>query len=203
MNAPLSRISWTYACTLLMLFAMTLGRAHADEVNPALRPPKGAQTAVVVFEDLQCPQCRNTSPIVREAGKTYKIPIVIHDFPLPMHSWSFDAAVTAHYFDAQSKEIGYAYRDYIFEHQPEITPGNLRGFSDKFAADHKLALPFVIDPQGKFTAEVNAEKDLGNRIGIHQTPTLYVVSNKAQGKPYVEVTDRTQLYQIIDAMKKQ
>jgi len=44
---------------------------------------------------------------------------------------------------------------------------------------------------------------LGNRIGIHQTPTLYVVSSKPQGKPYVEVTDRTQLYQIIDAMKKQ
>ena len=78
---------------------------------------------------------------------------------------------------------------------------NLRGFADKFAADHKVDLPFVVDPQGKLAAEVNADRALGSRIGIHQTPTIYVVSSKPGGKPYVEVTDRTQLFQIIDAMK--
>jgi hypothetical protein len=28
-----------------------------------------------------------------------------------------------------------------------------------------------------------------------------VVSSKTQGKPFVEVVDRTQLYQLIDAMR--
>ena len=177
--------------------------ASADDLSTVLKPPKGAQLAIVVFEDLQCPQCRLSAPVLRDAGKAYKIPVVRHDFPLPMHNWSFDAAVIAHYFDALSPQLGYDFRDYIFQHQLEIIPTNLRSFAEKFAAEHKADLPFVVDPQGKLAAEVNAERNLGNRIGVHQTPTIYVVSSKPGGKPYVEVTDRTQLYQIIDAMRNQ
>jgi protein-disulfide isomerase len=168
--------------------------------DPALRPPKGNPVAIVVFEDLQCPQCRRDAPLVAQASKTYKIPLLRHDFPLPMHNWSYQAAVNARYFDSHSKQLGNDYRDYVFEHQMEIFPGNLRGFTEKFAADHKVDLPFAVDPQGKLAAEVNADKDLGTRIGINHTPTIYVVSDKP-GKPYVEVTDITQLYQTIDAAK--
>ena len=172
-----------------------------DEVNPVLRPPKGAQVAIVVFEDLECPDCRRAAPLVQEASKTYKIPVVRHDFPLPFHKWSFNAAIIARYFDTRSKQLGNQYRDYIFEHQPEVTAENLRGYSEKFAADHKVDLPFVVDPQGKLAAEVTADRDLGKSIHLEHTPTIYVVSSKTQGKPFVEVVDRTQLFQLIDAMK--
>src|SRR5713101_1614710 len=177
--------------------------ASAQTVDPALRPPKGAQVALVVFEDLQCPDCRRAAPLVAEAGRTYKIPVVRHDFPLPMHNWSFDAAVMARYFDTQSKQLGNDFRDYIFVHQPEIIPTTLRGFAEKFAADHKVDLPFVVDPQGKLAAEVIADRDLGKRVGIAHTPTIYVVSSKPQGKPYVEVKDNSQLFQLIDAMMRE
>ena len=79
--------------------------AFAQEQNPALKPPKGAKVAIVVFEDLQCPDCRRAAPLVAQAGKTYKIPVVRHDYPLPMHNWSFDAAVIARYFDEKSKQM--------------------------------------------------------------------------------------------------
>jgi protein-disulfide isomerase len=174
----------------------------AQDVNPALRPPKGSQVAIVVFEDLQCPQCRREAPLVKEAAKTYKIPLVRHDFPLPMHNWSYQAAIMAHYFDSQSKQLGTDFRDYIFEHQPEIFPTNLRQFSEKFAAEHKVDLPFVIDPQGKLAAEVNAERDLGKAIHLEHTPTIYVVSNNPRGRPFVEVQKPDQeLFQTIDAMR--
>ena len=187
---------------LAILLFFSAFSAWSQDLATELRPPKGAKVAIVVFEDLQCPLCRQTAPLLKQAGKTYKIPVVRHDFPLPMHNWSFEATIAAHYFDARSRALGLEYRDYIFEHQPEITPQNLRSFSDKFAADHKMALPFVIDPQGKLAAEVRAERDEGTRIGLHQTPTIYVVSSKPGGKPYVEVTDRSQLYQMIDAMER-
>ena len=186
-----------FAFLLLLAFA-----ASAQEVNPALRPPKGAQVAIVVFEDLQCPDCRRAAPLLEEASKTYKIPIVVHDFPLPMHNWSFQAAVIARYFDARSKQMGREFRNYIYEHQPEITPDNLRQFAERFAQEHKVDLPFVVDPQGKLAAEITADRDLGQRVGIEHTPTIYVVSNKRQGKPFVEVADRSQLFQLIDAMKQ-
>jgi protein-disulfide isomerase len=185
--------------SVILLLAV---RVYAqDEVNPVLKPPKGAQVAIVVFEDLECPDCRRAAPLVQEAAKTYKIPVVRHDFPLPFHKWSFDAAIIARYFDTRSKQLGNQYRDYIFEHQPEITAENLRGYSEKFAADHKVELPFVVDPQGKLAAEVTADRDLGKSIHLEHTPTIYVVSSKTQGKPFVEVVDRTQLFQLIDAMK--
>jgi protein-disulfide isomerase len=182
---------------------LLVSAAFAQEsVNPALRPPKGSQIAIVVFEDLQCPQCRREAPLVQQAAKTYKIPVVRHDFPLPMHNWSYEAAVMAHYFDSHSKQLGSDFRDYIFEHQPEIFPTNLRQFAEKFAADHKVDLPFVVDPQGKFAAEVNADKELGKSLQLQHTPTIYVVSSKPKGHPFVEVKEpSSELFQTIDAMK--
>jgi protein-disulfide isomerase len=175
----------------------------AQDAPEALRPPKGAQVALVVFEDLQCPQCGRVAPLLAQASRTYKIPLVQHDFPLPMHNWSFDAAVMARYFDTHSKEIGNEFRDNVFAHQMEITPQNLRQFEEKFAADHKIGLPFVVDPDGKLAAAVRADKEVGMGLKIDHTPTVYIVSSKRTGKPYVEVTDTNQLYIMIDAMVKQ
>ena len=99
--------------------------------------------------------------------------------------------------------MGNEFRDYIFANQLEITPDNLRSYAEKFAAEHKVELPFVVDPGGKLAALVNADKELGKEINIQHTPTLYVVSNKRSGKPFVEVVDRSQLYALIDAMIKE
>lgn len=171
----------------------------AQVAPEALRPPKGVPVALVVFEDLQCPQCGRVAPLLVQASKTYKIPLVQHDFPLPMHNWSFDAAVLARYFDTHSKEVGNAFRDTVFAHQLEITPQNLRGFAEKFAAEHKLGVPFVVDPDGKLAGLVRADKDVGMSLHIEHTPTIWVVNTKK----YVEVTDPSQLYAMIDAMKKE
>jgi protein-disulfide isomerase len=185
---------------LVAVFALSICATAQQAVNPALRPPKGAQVAIVVFEDLQCPDCRRAAPLVKEAGRTYKIPVIRHDFPLPFHSWSYQAAINARYFDTHSKDLGNEYRDYIFSNQLEVTPQNLRAFTEKFAAEHKIDLPFVVDPDGKLAKLVDADKDLGKAINIQHTPTLYVVSNSRSGKPFVEVVDRSQLYALIDAM---
>ena len=199
--------------TVLSLFVFLLATmflansygATNDSVNEVLRPPKGSQVALVVFEDLQCPQCRRVAPILEQAAKTYKIPLVRHDFPLPMHNWSYDAAVMARYFDSNSKQLGNEFRDYIFANQLEINPQNLRGYEEKFASQHKVDFPFVVDPQGKFAAEVNADRDIGKAIKLDHTPTIYIVSSRHPQKPYVEVDTRqidSQLYAMIDAMIK-
>jgi protein-disulfide isomerase len=196
------------AIRAIAILALILGLAGAAiAAGPAdaysvLRPPKGAKVAIVVFEDLQCPMCAQVAPLLDRAGQQYNIPVIRHDFPLPKHSWSYNAAVLARYFDTHSQKLGDEFRDQVFAHQLEITPGNLHGFAERFAADHKVDLPFMIDPQGKLAAEVNADRDLGNRIGINHTPTVYVVSNRNSSQPYVEVTDPSQLFQTIDRMRQ-
>jgi len=200
----------TFVCRLALLLvaasfvlAASISARSQDTADSVLRPPKGSQVAIIVFEDLQCPMCRRTAPLVEQASKTYKIPVVRHDFPLPMHNWSYQAAVMARYFDTHSKALGNEFRDYIFENQLEINPQNLRGFAEKFAAAHKVDVPFVIDPGGKFAAEVNADRDLGKAIKLDHTPTVYIVSSKNPTHPYVEVKDNSQLYLTIDTMMKE
>ena len=190
--------------SLTLMFALSAPLATAQETaQSVLRPPKGSQVAIVVFEDLECPMCRRTAPLVEEASKTYKIPLVRHDFPLPMHPWSYQAAVMARYFDTHSKSLGNEFRDYIFQNQLEIDAQNLRGYAEKFAASHKVDFPFVIDPSGKLAAEVNADRDIGKAIKLDHTPTVYIVSDRNPSRPYVEVKDNNQLYSTIDAMMKE
>lgn len=212
---------WLIAFLLLALFG-TLGlRAHAQDnsyASQVLRPPKGAKLALVVFEDLECPDCARAAPLIEEASKAYKIPVVRYDFPLPAdnppyHKWSFDAALMARYFSSKSPALGIAFKEYIFQRQAQINGPNLmdgetqkrtlRKLAEQFAQEHKTTLPFVVDPQGKFAAEIQQNKRVGERVGIQHTPTLYVVTDRQQGTPFVEVVDRTRLYQLIDELKAQ
>ena len=191
------------AALVLLLLMGVAAVATTPHDTRALRPPKGARVAIVVFEDLQCPDCARANPLLEEAARTYKIPLVRYDFPLPMHNWSFQGAVLARYFDTKSQKLGDEFRSEVFKHQPEITPDNLRPFAEKFAQEHKTALPFVVDPKGELERKIRADYQLGQATGIQHTPTIYVVSNSTTGTPFVEVVDRTKLYQLIDDMLQQ
>jgi protein-disulfide isomerase len=187
------------ALALLLLTSFSL----AQDKSSILKPPKGADVAIVIFEDLECPDCARAAPLVEEAAKAYKIPVVRHDYPLPKHEWAYDGAILARYFDTHSKALGNQFRDTVFQHQLEITKQNLQDFATRFGAANKVDVPFIVYPQGKLAAQVEADRSLGNAIGLDHTPTLYVVSNKRAGTPFVEVVDRTQLFQLIDSMKKE
>lgn len=186
--------------TVLVLLASIVA---AQDKAAILKPPKGSSVAIVIFEDLECPDCARAAPLVAEASRTYKIPLVRHDFPLPMHPWAYDAAILARYFDTHSKAMGNEFRDTVFRHQLEITKETLRPFAEKFAAAHRVDLPFVVDPEGKLAKLVDADRELGKQLDLQHTPTLYIVSNKHAGTPFVEVVDRSQLFQQIDMMKKE
>lgn len=165
----------------------------------ALKPPAGARVAIIEFEDMECPDCANANPLLREAAAKYSIPWVRHDFPLPFHPWSFQAAVNARWLDTKSKKLGDDYRDAVFASQPSIVGlDGLRQFTENWAKNHSIALPFAIDPQGKFAAEVKADYALGQRIGIEHTPTIWVTTSNSKGAPFIEVVDRSKLYQLID-----
>ena len=194
-----------FATALLAVAAVSAGAQFgAPATTPvndpaALKPPPGSKVAIIEFEDLECPDCARANPLLMEAQQKYKIPWVRHDFPLPFHNWSFQAAVNARFFDTKSKRLGDDYRDFIFASQPQIeTPGDLEKFTRQFAEEHKVALPFAVDPMGSLAAEVKADYALGQRIGIEHTPTIWVVTDGSHAAPFVEVVDRTKLFQLID-----
>jgi len=165
----------------------------------ALKPPAGAHVAMVEFYDLECPMCAQTNPTLIAAANQYKIPWIRHDFLIPGHIWSRQAAITARYFDTKSAKLGNDYRDYILANQISIeTLPQLNTWTQKFAQAHGVALPFAVDPMGKFAAEVDADVELGKRIGIEHTPTIFIVASGGHAPQYTEVVDRNRLFQTID-----
>lgn len=162
-----------------------------------IKPPAGAKVAIIEYEDLECPACAAASPVVHAAIARYKIPYVHYDFPLRMHIWSFDAAVTARYLqDKVSPHAADEFRQAVFAAQSSIAnKDDLQQFTRKYFQTHGIAMPFVIDPSGLFTQEVKSDYTLGERMGLSQTPTIFVVTAKG----WVQVTDVRYLYQTIDA----
>lgn len=60
-------------------------------------------------------------------------------------------------------------------------------------------MPLMIDPQGKLSAEVQADIALGNRLGVTYTPTIFIVMPHAKDEPYIKVQNPQQdLFQDID-----
>jgi protein-disulfide isomerase len=166
----------------------------------ALHPPAGARVAIVEFDDLQCPACAATNPTLKAAAAQYKIPWVRHDFLIPYHNWSRNAAVNARFFDQKSKALGDEYRDEVFANQRSIyNPDSLAQFTQKFAQSHGITMPFAVDPQGKLANEVNADVALAQRTGIKSTPTIFVVAANSKGAPFTQVLNPAQqLYTTID-----
>jgi len=161
-----------------------------------LKPPPHAKVAIIEFEDLECPLCAYTAPIVRSAMEHYKIPRVHHDFIITSHTWSRNAAINARYLeDKVSPKIAEDYRQDVFAHQQSIaSKDDLEQFTNRWFQAHGQQMPFVVDPSGRCAAEVEADCTLGARLGVLHTPTIMVVTSRR----WIEVTDPNQLYTAID-----
>jgi protein-disulfide isomerase len=167
----------------------------------AFHPPPGVKVAVIEFQDLMCPLCAHVFPIVHSTVAHYNIPLLEKDFPLPGHAMlgSFEAAVWARYLqDKVSMKVADEYRGAVFAGQASIeSKDDMAAFTRKYFQSHNLQMPFVADPTGQFTREVNTDKALGEKVGVAHTPTI-VVCNQHE---WIEVSDISELYAAIDQVE--
>jgi protein-disulfide isomerase len=192
------------AITLMLAVAPVRAQRYVPKPNEGelfkdtsmLKPPAGAKIAICVFEDLECPACAHAFPIEHQAAAHYNIPIMRRDFPLQNHIWSFDAAVWARYLqDKVSPKTADDYRGAVFAAQTGIaSKEDMLNFTRKFFLTHGLQLPFVPDPTGQFKKEVEADRTLGEKLGVQYTPSITVVTQHE----WVHVTDISDLYATID-----
>jgi protein-disulfide isomerase len=177
---------------ILLITALVAGASTAADVA-ALRPPKGSKIALVVFEDLECPTCARVHPQLEALSKQYNIPLVIHDFPIPSHVWEMPAAILARFFESRKPGLGRDFRGFIFANQEQIGAPcesnlndaaaaeqcrqNLRAYAQRFATQKGVPLPFSLDPGGTFENAINADKSLGQRVGVEHTPTIYITTS--------------------------
>lgn len=181
--------------------AVPPGTGNTFKDTSMIKPPAGQKIAIYEFEDLECPACAHAHPMVIAAIQHYHIPYVRKDFPLPMHIWSTDAAIWARYMqDKISPSVADDYRTAVFANQTAIgSKDDLLNFTRKFLQQHGQQMPFVVDPTGEFRKEVFADKALGEKMGLSQTPTIFVCTPTS----WVQVTDPSQLYQTIEQVESQ
>ena len=185
---------------LMAMVAMMASAAWAGDTS-ALHPPAGSRMALVVFEDLECPACAKADPLLTQAERNYGMPLVRHDFVIPNHAWSMEAHIMARYFDTQSPQVGRRVPA-IYFCQPDMRSTRRTCGSGRITLPRRTTrrcLSFY-DPTGALRAKVEADTELGRAMGVHQTPTIYVVSNSPQ-VPLVEVTDMGKLFETIEQVK--
>lgn len=187
------------AAPLLAQTAIPSTGATAFKDTSAFKPPAGVRLAIIEFEDLECPLCAQTAPIVRDAMSRYNIPRVHHDFIIPGHTWSRTAAIDARYLeDRVSPRLAEDFRRDVFASQSRIASrDDLFAFTRAWFQAHGQTLPFVLDPTGRCADEVQADCNLAIRSGVAHTPTLIVATQHR----WIEVTDPRQLDRAIQAAK--
>lgn len=191
--------------TFGLLFSLGLFAQDNSAKLQLLKPPAGAKVAIVAFEDFECPDCGRAHPLLVEMSHKYEIPLVRRDFPLPQHPWAMDAALINRYLESKNPKVASEYRDAVYLNQPTFAEdaAAFRTWVTQWASSKDSPLPFVIDPNGKFAAAIKADQDLGRRINIDHTPTIYIVTSNRSAEPFVEVVDRTQISQMIEEAKQQ
>ena len=201
-RSPIPALSVALAGVLTLSASLaaqsTVGGGQPTQVkdNSMLHPPAGQKIAIVEWEDLECPACMHAFPIVHEAANHYHIPIIRYDFQILGHIWSHEASLYARYLqDKVSPDLATEYRREVFASQYRISSkDDLHKFTTKFFADNHKQLPFVVDPTGQLEHEVDADRDLGVKMGLNHTPTIFVVT----AHHWIDVTDVSDLYSAID-----
>jgi protein-disulfide isomerase len=196
MKLPLVALSFLSSLPLAAQMAVPPSGATPFKDTSAFKPPAGARLAIIEFEDLECPLCALSSPIVHAAMEHYRIPRVHHDFIIPSHTWSRTAAINARYLeDHASPAVAEDFRRDVFANQSRIgSRDDLFAFTRTWFQSHGQKMPFVIDPDSRCANEVQADCLLATRLGVLHTPTIIVATRDR----WIEVTDPRQLNAAID-----
>ena len=134
----------------------------------------------MIFSDFQCPYCRGFAKTVRDnIPKQYPndVRVIFEDFPLEaIHPWARAAAEASHCITDQKPAAFWSYHDWIYEHQGEVTPANLRDKVLAFAKDQKLdtdKLSSCMDTHAE-AKKVSANLAAAEALQVSQTPTSFV-----------------------------
>ena len=178
-------------------------KSDLDKLKTEGAPDKGTQGAPVViveFSDFECPYCKNEAGVLREnLLKEYpkQVHLYYKQFPLQsLHPWAKAAALASRCIYKQNHDAFWAYHDWIFDKQSDITPENLKDKVLEFAKGEKgldgAQLGSCMDTKAT-EAEVQKDIDEGHALDVDSTPTLFV-----NGRKIASAIDWPTLKSIID-----
>jgi 2-hydroxychromene-2-carboxylate isomerase len=147
-------------------------------------PSRGAPMAkvtVVEFSDFQCPHCAAAHPELVRVLREFdgRVRLVYKYFPLSNHTRAVAAAQAAEAARAQGKF--WEMHDLLFEHQRELEEPDIQKYAAQLGLDMER---FTRDLNAEATVKrVEADKALGQRLGIEATPSFFVDARPFRESP--------------------
>lgn len=171
--------------TLLMLPCLWMtGIAMAQ--GPLVEGKADSAVRVVIYEDLQCPDCAAFREMLDEKllpKYGTKVAFEHRDFPLAKHAWARKASIVSRYFQGLGLDKAVKFRQEAMKAQREIKAEGfeawLKGFCGKSGLDAAKAAAAMSDE--KLAALVEKDFQDGVARGIARTPTALV-----NGEPFIE-----------------
>lgn len=157
------------------------------EFQPSFGTP-GATVVLVVFADFQCPFCKEEAKMLRQnllSAYPKQVRLYFKDFPLEqIHPWAKMASIAGRCIFRQNAGAFWQYYDWIFEHQAEITPENLKSKALEFATGKEidtLQLSRCLDAR---TTEAEVDKNAADAkaLQINSIPTMFVNGRRLTGQ---------------------
>lgn len=156
-----------------------------------VRGNMSAPITIVEFSDYQCPFCARVNPTLAKVRETYgdKVRIVFKDYPLPNHPQAPKASEAARCAGEQKKY--WEMHDAMFANQRALEVPKLKQTARAIGLDG-AAFDSCLD-SSKHAAAVRAGFELGERMGVNSTPTLYI-----NGRPLIGAMPFENFKAIID-----
>ena len=178
-------------------------KPELDKLNTGGSPALGTQGApvvIVLFSDFQCPYCKNEASVLREnllATYPKEVHLYYKQFPLEsLHPWAKAAALASRCVYRQNADAFWAYHDWIFGKQNDITADTLKDNVLEWAKTAKNIdagqLGSCIESKA---TEGEVAKDIadGRAVKVDSTPTLFV-----NGRRIAASVDWPTLRSVID-----
>jgi protein-disulfide isomerase len=176
------------------LLALGMGLPAPDLVEGR----RGSPVRVVIYEDLQCPDCADFRVMLDEKLLPKygdRVSFVHRDFPLAKHAWARKAAIAARFFTARDERLGIAYRRHTMATLREIRPENFHERLEAFAREHGVKPEEALAALDDAALAARVEKDFQDGVarGVARTPTVLV-----NGKPFIETFTLEEISKGID-----
>ena len=175
-----------------------IAKALLAGAPPAIGDEK-APVTIVEFSDFQCPYCKRMADTLEHdflPNEKQNVRLVYKSFPLPMHSWAMAAAKMAECATLQNPTDFWKIHDYLFAHQNELNPGNLRenltAFVTASTGLDKVQFQTCVE-RDMALGPVNQDVELGRKNGVHATPTIFI-----NGVLYSGLKNADQLKSLVD-----
>ncbi len=176
-------------------------QSNLEKITTAPHPSfgtSGAPVVVVAYSDFQCPYCAKEAKVLRtQLIEAYPedVRVYFRDYPLKTHNWAMGAAIAGRCIYQLEPEAFWQYHDWIFEHQKDMTPANLKDKVMEFATGEGLdvlKLGPCIDSRETEKAIQESIRE-GASVGVRSTPTLFI-----NGRLVTGAVEWERLKQIVD-----